>query len=308
MESKPRKQQGYSTVSHFNIVHYDCHLAAVRWACFLQRGPHRPPPACTSFPDLGGGREQAACGRPRPGRGGDASPEVLIPFLRFWEVGCPAFSHVGPRTIPGKTHLTFGPGLVRAVLPTGGCGAGVYHLAVRSSCSSVESVVTCPWSPPNPGWLEAGKSGKARPCRTPTPSATGSFQSGDPTSLSQLLPPAWRGECGAWGVVEKRRSDLPGGPVVRACAFTAKGTGSVPGWGTEIPHAVWCGQRKVEGGSQEAEEDQPSAQPRHRRPTSILACSREPPGAGVSLLRGACSVSTWAPGGISGFLLPALLS
>lgn len=29
-ENKPRKQQGYSTVSHFNIVHYDCHLAAVR--------------------------------------------------------------------------------------------------------------------------------------------------------------------------------------------------------------------------------------------------------------------------------------
>lgn len=30
-ENKPRKQQGYSTVSHFNIVHYDCHLAAVRY-------------------------------------------------------------------------------------------------------------------------------------------------------------------------------------------------------------------------------------------------------------------------------------
>nr|KAF6508933.1 ubiquitin protein ligase E3 component n-recognin 4 [Rousettus aegyptiacus] len=32
MENKPRKQQGYSSVSHFNIVHYDCHLAAVRLA------------------------------------------------------------------------------------------------------------------------------------------------------------------------------------------------------------------------------------------------------------------------------------
>ncbi|XP_063293132.1 E3 ubiquitin-protein ligase UBR4 isoform X8 [Pelobates fuscus] len=31
-ENKPRKQHGYSTVSHFNIVHYDCHLAAVRLA------------------------------------------------------------------------------------------------------------------------------------------------------------------------------------------------------------------------------------------------------------------------------------
>ncbi|XP_031761327.1 E3 ubiquitin-protein ligase UBR4 isoform X1 [Xenopus tropicalis] len=32
LENKSRKQQGYSTVSHFNIVHYDCHLAAVRLA------------------------------------------------------------------------------------------------------------------------------------------------------------------------------------------------------------------------------------------------------------------------------------
>lgn len=28
-ENKPRKQQGYSTVSHFNVVHYDCHTSAV---------------------------------------------------------------------------------------------------------------------------------------------------------------------------------------------------------------------------------------------------------------------------------------
>uniref|UniRef100_UPI00358DF698 E3 ubiquitin-protein ligase UBR4 n=1 Tax=Myxine glutinosa TaxID=7769 RepID=UPI00358DF698 len=31
-ETKSRKQQGYSTVCHFNIIHYDCHLAAVRLA------------------------------------------------------------------------------------------------------------------------------------------------------------------------------------------------------------------------------------------------------------------------------------
>jgi len=31
-ENKTRKQQGYSTVSHFNVVHYDCHTAAVRMA------------------------------------------------------------------------------------------------------------------------------------------------------------------------------------------------------------------------------------------------------------------------------------
>ena len=30
-EAKQRKMQGYSTVSHFNIVHVDCHLAAVRY-------------------------------------------------------------------------------------------------------------------------------------------------------------------------------------------------------------------------------------------------------------------------------------
>lgn len=34
-ENKPRKQQGYSTVSHFNIVHYDCHLAAVRYVLVM---------------------------------------------------------------------------------------------------------------------------------------------------------------------------------------------------------------------------------------------------------------------------------
>jgi len=36
-ENKPRKQQGYSTVSHFNIVHYDCHLAAVRYVLMISR-------------------------------------------------------------------------------------------------------------------------------------------------------------------------------------------------------------------------------------------------------------------------------
>jgi E3 ubiquitin-protein ligase UBR4 len=29
-DMKQRKSQGYSTVSHFNVVHVDCHLAAVR--------------------------------------------------------------------------------------------------------------------------------------------------------------------------------------------------------------------------------------------------------------------------------------
>lgn len=128
------------------------------------------------------------------------------------------------------------------------------------------------------------------PCRTPTPSATGSFRSGGPTSPSQHLPPAWRGACGAGGAMEKRGLGFPGGPVARVCVFTARGTGSRPGWG------AWCGRRKVEGGSQEVEEDQPSAQPRHWRSTSILACSRELPGAGVTLLGGPCTLSSLGPG------------
>jgi len=31
-EKKPKRTQGYSTVSHFNVIHYDCHLEAVRHA------------------------------------------------------------------------------------------------------------------------------------------------------------------------------------------------------------------------------------------------------------------------------------
>ena len=27
--------------------------------------------------------------------------------------------------------------------------------------------------------------------------------------------------------------------------LTAKGLGLIPGWGTKIPHAVWCGQKKL---------------------------------------------------------------
>ena len=28
------------------------------------------------------------------------------------------------------------------------------------------------------------------------------------------------------------------------CASTAEGVGSIPGWGTKILHAVWCGRKK----------------------------------------------------------------
>ena len=32
--------------------------------------------------------------------------------------------------------------------------------------------------------------------------------------------------------------DFPGGPVVKTCASTAGGVGSIAGWGTKIPHAA----------------------------------------------------------------------
>ena len=38
----------------------------------------------------------------------------------------------------------------------------------------------------------------------------------------------------------KENGDFLNGPVVRTCTFTAKGLGSIPGWGTKIPqvHSV----------------------------------------------------------------------
>lgn len=41
-EVKPRKTVGYSTVTHFNVVHVDCHMAAVRFVkkhCFESQIP-----------------------------------------------------------------------------------------------------------------------------------------------------------------------------------------------------------------------------------------------------------------------------
>lgn len=67
MENKPRKQQGYSTVSHFNIVHYDCHLAAVRCACFPRAAPR---PGAAGGGQLAGG----------PGLGGVGLPALKISF------------------------------------------------------------------------------------------------------------------------------------------------------------------------------------------------------------------------------------
>ena len=42
----------------------------------------------------------------------------------------------------------------------------------------------------------------------------------------------------------KTLGEFPGGPVVRTCAFTAMGLGSIPGQGTKIPQAMWQGLNK----------------------------------------------------------------
>ena len=41
--------------------------------------------------------------------------------------------------------------------------------------------------------------------------------------------------------------ELPGGPEVKTWAFTAVDPGSIPGRGTKIPQAAWCGKERKEG-------------------------------------------------------------
>ena len=38
--------------------------------------------------------------------------------------------------------------------------------------------------------------------------------------------------------------DFPGGPMVKTPYFSAQNKGLIPGQGTKIPHATWCGQKK----------------------------------------------------------------
>ena len=40
-----------------------------------------------------------------------------------------------------------------------------------------------------------------------------------------------------------RVQDFPGGPVVKTPSCQHRGTSSIPGQGTKIPHAAWCGQK-----------------------------------------------------------------
>ena len=38
--------------------------------------------------------------------------------------------------------------------------------------------------------------------------------------------------------------DFPGGPVIKIVCFQLSGCGSIPSWGTKIPHATWRGPKK----------------------------------------------------------------
>ena len=43
-------------------------------------------------------------------------------------------------------------------------------------------------------------------------------------------------------MAKKELQGLSGGLVVKTLPFHSKGHGSIPGWGTKIPHAAWHGQ------------------------------------------------------------------
>ena len=38
--------------------------------------------------------------------------------------------------------------------------------------------------------------------------------------------------------------DFPGGPLVKTTHCCGRGTTSIPGWGTKISYAAWCGKKK----------------------------------------------------------------
>ena len=43
---------------------------------------------------------------------------------------------------------------------------------------------------------------------------------------------------------KQRAGEFPGGPVVRIPGFHSRGPGAFPGWGTAIPLAACCRQKK----------------------------------------------------------------
>ncbi|KAM9055952.1 SREBP regulating gene protein isoform 4-T4 [Megaptera novaeangliae] len=58
---------------------------------------------------------------------------------------------------------------------------------------------------------------------------------------------SWAIGCRAPADTKIQRCEFPGGLVVRTLRFQCRGPGSIPVWGTEIPQAVRCGQKKQTG-------------------------------------------------------------
>ena len=46
-------------------------------------------------------------------------------------------------------------------------------------------------------------------------------------------------------VKKKKKKEFPGVCVVRTPCFHRRSTGLIPGWGTKIPHAMWCSQKEI---------------------------------------------------------------
>ena len=61
----------------------------------------------------------------------------------------------------------------------------------------------------------------------------------------KLVQPLWKT---IWRFLNKLKIDLPGNSLavqwLGLHASTAGVTGSIPGWGTKIPHATWQSQKK----------------------------------------------------------------
>ena len=54
----------------------------------------------------------------------------------------------------------------------------------------------------------------------------------------------WIDNCGLDVTVARNARTSPGGPVVKTPHFPCKGHGSIPGWGTNILHALWPKRKK----------------------------------------------------------------
>ena len=63
-----------------------------------------------------------------------------------------------------------------------------------------------------------------------------------------------RSQCPDCGGTECPRWELTCGPVVKTRAFAATDPGLIPGWGTEIPQAMWCRKQKRQRGSSPLQE------------------------------------------------------